>query len=49
MIEMTISEVARNTARLKQLLESGEEVRIVFKQQKPNGAVELSALIKKEG
>lgn len=48
MIEMTISEVVRNTAKLKELLEGGEKVRIVFKQPKPNGAVVLSALIEKE-
>lgn len=48
MIELTITQVVRKPSELKRLLDGGEKVRILFKEQKPNGAVKLSALIEKE-
>lgn len=45
---LTISEVVKKPAQFTTLVKSGEEVRIVWKEQKPNGKVELSAIIKKE-
>lgn len=48
MIEMTITQLVRKPSELKKLLENGKKVRILYKEPKPNGKVQLSALIQKE-
>ena len=47
MKEMTISEISKNLASLRDNLEKGP-VRIVWKEQKPGGKVTFSAIIEKE-
>jgi len=47
MKEMTISEVSKNLASLRENLESGP-VRIIWKEQKPGGEITFSAIIQKE-
>lgn len=46
---MSITDVIKKPAQLKQALESGKEVRLVWKEQKPNGKITFSATVKKEG
>lgn len=45
---LTITEIAKKPALLKQYLKKGD-VRIVWKEQKPGGQVTFSAIVKKEG
>jgi len=45
---MTITEVSRKPNSLRKALEQGD-VRIIWKEAKPNGLVTLSAIAKKEG
>ena len=47
MIELTITEVTRTPSKLSAALKSGD-VRIVWKEQKPNGRVIESAIVKRE-
>ncbi len=47
MKELTITEIAQKPAKLRAALENGP-VRIVWKEQKPNGKVVFSAIINKE-
>lgn len=48
MKELTITEIAKKHTVLKESLEQGP-VRIVWKEQKPNGKVVFSAIATKEG
>lgn len=48
MITLTITEIVKNPAILRSSLSKGE-VKIIWKEQKPNGKVLFSALAKKEG
>lgn len=48
MQQLTSSEIVKTPSLLKEAVESGEEVRIVWKEPKPGGKVVLSAVIKKE-
>lgn len=45
---LTISEVLRSPGLLRIELEKGQ-VRIIWKEQKPNGSIVFSAIVKKEG
>jgi len=45
---LTITQIAKKHTVLKEALEKHEEVRIVWKEQKPNGKVHFSAIAKKE-
>lgn len=47
MITLTITEVAKKHTVLKEALEKGP-VRIVWKEQKPNGKIIFAANVKKE-
>jgi hypothetical protein len=47
MKEITISEVTRNPNKLRTELDKGP-VRLIWKEQKPNGKVLCSAIVKKE-
>lgn len=47
-VEMSITDVTKKPAQLKQALESGKEVRLIWREQKPNGNIILSAIVKKE-
>lgn len=46
---LTITEVVRKPNVLREALENQPKVRIIWKEAKPNGLVEFSAIIKKEG
>jgi hypothetical protein len=48
MVEMTITQLVRKPSELKKLLEDGKKVRILYKEPKPNGEVQLSAIIQRE-
>ena len=47
MKELTMTEIARHPSKLREALEEGD-VRIIWKEQKPNGKVTFSAITKKE-
>lgn len=47
MKELTISEIVKHPSKLRDALEKGE-VRITWKEPKPNGKITLSAIAKKE-
>ena len=47
MIEMSISEVTRNPNKLRTELAKGK-VKLVWREQKPKGAVVFSAIVSKE-
>lgn len=47
MKEITITEIAKKRSLLRECLEKGP-VRIVWKEQKPNGEILFSAIAKKE-
>ena len=47
MTEMSISEVTKNPNKLRTELDNGP-VRIIWKEQKPNGKVVFSAIVNKE-
>jgi len=47
MKELTISEIVKHPAKLRDAIEQGE-VRITWKEPKPNGKITLSVIAKKE-
>jgi hypothetical protein len=47
MIEISISEITKNPNKLRTELDKGP-VRIIWKEQKPNGKVVFSAIVNKE-
>lgn len=48
MKEITITEIAKKHTVLREALEQEEMVRIVWKEQKPNGKILFAATAKKE-
>lgn len=47
MIELTITQIVRSPNTLRAALHSGD-VRIIWKEQAPNGQVMMSAIVKRE-
>lgn len=45
---LTITEILKKPAQFMALIQSEEKVRVVWKEQKPNGKVKLSAIVQKE-
>lgn len=47
MIELTMSQIVKNPSVLREAIQHGD-VRLIWKEQKPNGKVIESAIVRKE-